>query len=127
LGRATRIANFEAWISDDSLNRECAADGATKKSQPIQNWLLRSVALTGVLPGPALSGRAAARHNYENPTSFLTPGLRRDSPKRASHALVHQVIDDIAATKHHGNANQKRHKKNGHDRLLLLSLFVLAE
>ena len=73
-------------------------------------------------------GRAAAPLNYENPTSFLTPGFRRDSPKRASHALVHQVIDDIAATKHHGNANQKRHKKNGHDRLLSLSvLFVLAE
>jgi len=74
---------------------------------------------------PIQTDRAAAPQ-YENPTSFLTPGSRRDSPKRASHALVHQVIDDIAATKHHGNANQKRHKKNGHNRLLSLSLFVLA-
>jgi len=74
-----------------------------------------------------LSSRTAAPSNDENPTSFLTPGFRRDSPKRALHALVHQVIDEVAATKHHGNANQKRHKKNGHDRLLSLSLFVLAE
>jgi hypothetical protein len=92
--RHPHCKSFEAWIWDDSLNENMLPVLSSTHSR--------------------LTQPCCGASNYESPTSFLTPGFRRDSPKRASHALVHQVIDDIAATKDHGNANQKRHKKNGH-------------
>lgn len=45
------------------------------------------------------------------------PGLLRSLFEGIVHQLVDDVVDQIPTTKHHGNTNKQRYKKDWHVRL----------